>query len=351
MKDKFKIGFFCADSHAGMMIELFQDALEKHTMVESVDWETTFSKFGKHVLVAVGKQFLINNINKYDLIFIQLEIVPSVRKLFDDLDLWSKIIIYDIKDDQKFIDPITYQLSTEYVDKPLLYIKRSWDEYHVPKGRKNIIPLDFGIMSAYLDVLPNNYFARRDLPITSTLMQGNNENIPRNVITNLIRKADWPNINDEVIQVTLFYSTGFQVGLGHTLYRHELNPPPPYINLWYIYMHILSRTKILFTAAAHNATGDTRTWEAFSRGPLVFIDNIPIPQPNPLVAGEHYIKIDIRNPEKIITQAKELLKDETERAKIAKAGHEHAVKYHSSQARVNYVMDEIVKRLKEKENV
>lgn len=351
MNNKFKIGFFCTDSHAGMMIEIFQDALEKHSLVESVDWERSFTKFNKHWLKSVGKQFLIDNINKYDLIFIQLEIIPSVRKLFDDLKLWNKIVIYDIKDDQKFIDPVTYEYSTEYIDKCLLYIKRSWNIREVPKDRKNIIALDFSVMNAYLEVLPNDYYVRRDLPITSTLMQGNRKDVPREILVNLIRKTDWQNINDEVMQLTLFYSTGFQVGLGHTLYRNELTPEAPNINWWYIYMHILSRTKILFTATSHAATGDTRTWEAFSRGPLVFIDDIPIPQPNPLIAGEHYIKIDINKPEQVISQAKELLRDETQRAKIAKAGQEHAIKYHSSQARIDYVMNEIVKRLREKENV
>jgi hypothetical protein len=346
MKDKFKIGFFCKDSHAGMFIEIFQDYLHKHPRVESVDWERSFTKFGKEVLPHVGEQYLIDNILKYDLIFIQLECIPPVRKLFDDLKLWDKTIIYDPKDEQRIIDPITYKLSNEYVEKPLLYIKRSWDDHHLPTNRKNIIPMNFCILNSYLDVIPHNYYVRRDLPITNTFIQGRSINNPRDIITHAIKNADWPIINDEIMQVTLFFSTGFQVGLGHTGYRSELNPIPPYINWWYVYMHILSRSKIIFTGASN--PGDTRTWEAFSRGPLVFIDQIPIPSPNDMIAGKHYIKIDVSNIEGMIKQAKELLKDEPERARIAKAGYEHAITYHSSKARVNYVMEEIIKRLQEK---
>jgi hypothetical protein len=348
MKDKFKIGFFCTDSHASMLLDLFQEALPNHPRVDSVDWEGTFTRFGKKVLPEVGVQFLINNITKYDLIFIELESIPPKLKLFDDLKLWDKTIIYDTKDDQKIVDPATYKLSTEYVDKCLMYIKRSWDEHWLPTNRKNIIPLDFGVLNSYLNVVPHNHYNRRDLPITNTFLQGKRANCPRDIITHAIKKYDWPVINDEVMQVTLFYSIGYQIGSGHVGYRTELNPAPPNINWWYTYMHILSRTKILFTGASHSATGDTRTWESFSRGPLVFIDHIPIPQPNPMIAGKHYIKIDVLDMEGMIQQAKELLKDEPERARIAKAGYEHAITYHSSKARVNYVMDELIKRLQEK---
>jgi len=347
MKNKFKIGFFCRNSHADMIIDLFQDALSTHPRVESVDWEWTFTRFGKKILPEVGVRFLIDNITKYDLIFVELESIPPRRKLFDDLKLWNKIIIYDIKDDQKIVDPTTYEYSNEYVEKPLLYIKRSWDESWLPANRKNMIPLDFGILNSYLNVIPHDYYNIRDLSITNTFIQGRRPNVPRDIITHAIKNYDWPIINDEVTQVTLFYSTGYQIGLGHVGYRTEQNPVPPNINWWYVYMHILSRTKILFTGASHSATGDTRTWEAFSRGPLVFIDQIPIPQSNPMIAGEHYIKIDVSNIENMIKQANELLKDEPGRARIAKAGYDHAVRYHSSQARVNYVMDEIIKRLQE----
>ena len=345
MKDKFKIGFFCHDSHASMIIDLFQDALSTHPRVESVDWEGTFNRFGKKVLPEVGSQFLIDNITKYDLIFLELESIPPKRKLFDDLRLWNKIIIYDTKDDQKIVDPTTYETSTEYVEKPLLYIKRSWDENWLPANRKNMIPLDFGILNAYLKVIPRDHYAIRDLSITNTFLQNKRNNCPRDTITHAIKNYDWPIINDDITQVTLFYSIGFQTSAGHVGYRLEQTPTLPNINWWYTYMHILSRTKILFTGASHSATGDTRTWEAFSREPLVFIDKIPIPQPNPMIAGKHYIEIDVSNMENMIKQATELLKDEPERTRIAKAGYDHAVRYHSSQARVNYVMDEIIKRL------
>jgi hypothetical protein len=265
-------------------------------------------------------------------------------KLFNDLNLWDKIIIYDIKDNQILFDPVTGEVSNEWVSKPLMYIKRSWEEYYLPVNREKMIPLDFAVLDAYLDVLPINYYDRRDLSITNTLIQGKRPGCPRDIITEKIKSFNWPIINDDITQLTLFYSIGWQSSWRHVGYRAELSPAAPLINWWYVYMHMLSRTKILFTGASHSAMGDTRTWEAFSRGPLVFVDHISIPQPNPMIAGEHYIKIDINDTDKMIQQTLELLKDETERARIAKAGHEHAIKYHSSKARVDYVMEEVIKR-------
>ena len=347
MKDKFKIAFFGKDSHAGCMIDMFQDALPQHPLVESVDWETTFSRFGKAVLPMRGEKYLLENIKQYDLIFLQSgQITPETEKLFDDLGLWGHIVLCDFYDEQRF--------ETKYLNRCLLYMKRSWQDYYIPKGFNNIIPIPPSVMSFYPNIVPSGHYGKRDLPVTCTLPQPNRgRGYPRDMVAKIIKDTDWKLSDGTTATLTLFYSCGSVVSMAATLYRAELTPPPPYVNWWYIYMHVLRRTKILFTAI-HSEIGDigeNRTWEALGSGVVLFTNKIEIQGLEPYIDGVHYIKIDINDIPKAINRAKELLVDEAELKKIAEAGFEFSMKYHSSKARINYVMEEIIKRLKEKSNV
>lgn len=342
MKDKFNIAFFGEDSHAGCFIDMFQDALPSHPNVESIDFETTFPRFGKVVMPMVGKTYLLENIKKYDLIFLQIgQITPEMEKLFDDLGLWKHTVVCDFYDEQRF--------ETKWLSKCLLYLKRSWQKECIPQGFNNFIPLPPSIMNFYPDIVPSDLYGIRDLSVTCTLPQGTHgRDCPRDFLARAVKDADWLLPSGELAQLTLFFGSGKIISSAATLYRVELAPLPPRVNWWYIYMHMLKRTKILFTAI-HSETGDigeNRTWEALGSGVVLFTNKIEAEGQQPYIDGVHYIKIDMDDIPKSINRAKELLADELELKKIAEAGFEFSMKYHSSTARINYVMEEITKRLK-----
>ena len=231
---------------------------------------------------------------------------------------------------------------SEHKEKPLAYIKCSYRSWH--EDIKNIIHLDYGILQSYIDVVPRGMYKDRDTAIFCSLQQGSRLTKTRDIIVNTIKTTDWratgPGHGGILNTVTLIYTCSQPRG-----YRNNPNPPFPNIDWWAIYMHMMARSKIVVTGAAAPRLGDSRTWEAFSSGALIVIDKIDIPMPNPLIAGKHYIKFDFDNIPKTIATIKELLKDKTEREKIAAAGFEHAIKYHSSKTRVAYMMDGIIERM------
>jgi len=354
---KFKIAYLGGDSHAGTINDMFQDSLPNHSLVESVDWEWVSGRFGQpSKLATVPKKQILENLQNYDLIFqnpweLNENNNPGLTKLFDDLDIWKKVILYDIADDSGF----HYE---KYRKKCLLYLKRAYESEQLksldmgrfsddgyPVDKSNLIPLDFPLFQEYLDVVPVDFYPNRDMHVTCTLPQIDIR-LPRGLVVYTVKNTEWEPVNDWITQVTLFYSSGWVLSSAATGYREPLTPPAPRINWWYIYMHMLKRTRVLFNAANHTATGDHRTWEQFSSGALVVTDKIAVPSPHLPEPWVHYIPFDLKEPNNTIKVVKELLKDHTEREKIAKTGFEHAIKWHSSDARVAYVMEEIVKRLK-----
>lgn len=350
MQRKFKVAVLGGDSHAGTILDMFQDALPNHPLVECADFEWTSYRFGFPACPAVGKQYILDRLTQYDFIFINPHHpiegdIPAFWKMLDDLNLWKKVILYDIDDDANF----HFQ---HFHKKCLLYLKRAWQKFFIEKldasDLENMIPLDFPLFKWYLDVVPMDYYPKRDTAVTCTLPQlpiKTHFTTPRAVVVNTVKNTEWEPVDGWISQLTLFYSSGWVLSSAATSYRDSLNPPPPMINWWYIYMHMLRRTKVLFNAANQSAVGDHRTWEQFASGALVVTDEIRVPSPHLPEPGVHYIPFDLDNPEKTIKVVKELLKDHTERERIARAGLEHAIKYHHSDARVAYVMEEAVKRL------
>ena len=340
---KFKIGFLGGDSHAGTINDMFQDSLPYHPMVESVDWEWTSARLGKHVLDAVGKQYILDNIKKYDLIFINPWELnennnPGLEILLDKLNLWGKVILYDIHDDSTMHHE-------KYRKKCLLYLKRAWDPNIIPADQNNLIPLDFPLFKWYLEVVPMDFYYFRDMTVTCTLPQIS-KHLPRGLVVHTVKNTEWEAYKDNwITQLTLFYSSGWVLSSAATAYREELTPLPPNINWWYVYIHMLRRTRVIFNAANHSAIGDHRTWEQFASGALVVTDKIAVPSPHLPEPWIHYIPFDLKEPNNTIKVVKELLRDDTERNKIARAGLEHAIKYHHSDTRISYVIEEVTKRM------
>ena len=343
MQNKFKVAFFGGDNHAGTINDMFQDSLPYHSFVEKADFEWTSHRWGLPVLESTHKSIMLENLNQYDLIFQNVYELnekdnPNLVEMFDKFNLWKKVVLLDIADDSTW----HYE---HYRSKCLLYLKRAWEPHLFPKEPlDNAIPLDFPMFQEYLDVIPMDFHPNRDMAVTCTLPQVS-RTVPRGLVVHTVKNTEWEPVDDWISQVVLFYSSGWVLSSAATSYRESLNPPPPQINWWYVYMHMLRRTKVLFNAANHSATGDHRTWEQFASGALVVTDRIAVPSPHLPEPGIHYIKFDVDNPDSTIKVVKELLKDHTERKKIAQAGLEHAIKYHSSNARVDYVMQNVLKQI------
>ena len=357
---KFKIAFFGGDSHAGTINDMFQDALPNHPLVESVDFEWASSRWGKSFRPALGQKPLMENIESYDLIFqnshsLPNEVTPGLIDLLDAKNLWHKVVLYDPVDDSHFHHE-------EYRKKCLLYCKRAWEPIQfesmargafskdgIPVPIDNMIPLDFPLFQEYLDVVPMDFYYVRDMHITCTLNQAMSGSA-RQMVVKAVELTDFSDVHSNIMPIhkTLVYTSNYHLSSAATSYRDEMNPPLPKINWWYVYMHLLRRTQILFGAGNHSAVGDHRTWECFASGALVVTDRIPVPNPNNPEPGKHYIKFDLNDIPGTMKIVKELLKDNTEREKIARAGLEHAIMYHSSNARIAYVMSEVVKRLEAK---
>lgn len=342
-----------------MINEMFQDGLPNHPKVEKVDFETVFPRWGNVLFPPTPVKEIQDKLASYDLIFLQCDIADSQGNLIgssnwspliENLKLWDRVIALDVKDDQTLVK--------QFVNKPLVYFKRSYDKKFIPEGNTKVLPLAYAILDEYYDAIPWEYYNNRDHPVYSphgrdiavlcTLPQCF-RGVPRDNLVAAIKKYDWGLLGEKRqnhnIQVTLAYTCGWLYSSTSVWFRHPRDFEFPQVNWWYIYMHLMHRAQIVFTASSHSAICDIRTWEAFSSGALVCIDFIDVPMPHPFIPGEHFLKLDVKDFPGTFEKAKELLDDNTERERIAMAGYEHGKKYHSVKARMDYVFEEIEKRM------
>lgn len=352
MKDKLDIAFLGGDSAGGIINDMFQDGLSNHPRVNKVNFECVFERFGKMPFEPTPAEEIIDNITKYDIIFVKSDEIGDEREaLFDKLGLWDRVVINDCKDDQ--------HVEEKYTPKCLLCLKRSWDTEFLPKDLSRTVPLAYSIMDSYYNCIPLSFYPAhnhktyspqgRDMQVTCTLPQCY-RGVPRDILAHAVKNYAWgrtsPEHGSHNIQLTLVYTGGWLYSSMGTWYRHPIQMPYPEVNWWYIYMHFLRRSQVIFTAASHSAVCDVRQWESMSSGALVFIDFFDVPMPHPFEEGKHFIKIDMKDLPGTFKKAQDLLSNNEERQAIAQAGFEHGRLYHSTRARMDYVFDEIDKRKK-----
>jgi hypothetical protein len=352
VKEKLDIAFIGGDSAGALINEMFQDGLPSHPRVNKVDFEAVFSRWGEMPFQPTPIKDILDNITSYDLIFVNSdEVASKYESIIEGNKLWDRVVLYDCKDCQS--------VQKAYLNKPIVYFKRSWERTPhewIPEGSDKVVPLAYAILNEYYDVIPLDFYQKfhhpifspkgRDIPVICTLPQCY-RGVPRDKLVHAVKNYEWGlNNQSHNMQLTLIYTGGWILSSLAVLFRQPRILDYPQINWWYIYMHLLRRSQIIFTAHSHSATGDIRTWEAFSSGALVFIDEIDIPTNNPFEEGKHFIKIDINNLPKTFARAQELLSDQPERERIAQAGFEHGQKFHTPRARMDYVFEEIDKRKK-----
>lgn len=109
------------------------------------------------------------------------------------------------------------------------------------------------------------------------------------------------------------------------------------------YFRLLRRSKIVVTCNPGKWEGDHRTWEAFANGALVFVDRTLTPLAHPLIDGEHCIFYDLSDRGlRTLRERIYYYLDRTDKAeRIARAGHEFAMKYHRASNRIDEILEVI----------
>jgi hypothetical protein len=111
------------------------------------------------------------------------------------------------------------------------------------------------------------------------------------------------------------------------------------------YLSALRRSRIAITANPDDWEGDSRLWEAFANGPLVFVDRMHAPLEHPLVDGVHCVfdesaGID-RDPgvlRPLLESVEYFLAHPEEADTIARRGREHALLHHRAVDRVDAML-------------
>ncbi len=249
--------------------------------------------------------------------------LPDIDQFLDNNDLWPKVVYYDFKD--------SWDIEKHRLKQCAAYVKRSWSQGYertpIPEPPAPILPMDFGIL--------NEFFVRpmpgiRDIDICYLFLPDKGIGNRRyNVFTELNKQRS--EFSNPVIGTP---TTMANVGRRAIFDTPDNNP-------FLDYLDILKRSKIVFTAYPDNWDGDSRTWEAFSSGALVFKDISTIPSQEPFLTGKHCFDFDARKPESIreaITIAKYFLENEDVRVRIANEGYNYAITNHRPEQRISRIL-------------
>ena len=96
--------------------------------------------------------------------------------------------------------------------------------------------------------------------------------------------------------------------------------------------------KIVVTCNPSFWDGDFRTWEAMASGALVFVDQMHVPVAHPLVDGVHLIIYDNHDEGTFRAKLRYYLERPLEAQKIALRGYLHALRYHRTISRMDYIL-------------
>jgi hypothetical protein len=95
---------------------------------------------------------------------------------------------------------------------------------------------------------------------------------------------------------------------------------------------------IVVTANPSYWEGDFRLWEALSTGSLVFVDEMKVPTPYPLIHNDTIIYFSVFNKPDFYDKLDYYLRERELSRVIARRGYEHALKYHRTVNTVDYIL-------------
>eukprot|EP00615_Pteridomonas_danica_P000678 CAMPEP_0114335828 /NCGR_PEP_ID=MMETSP0101-20121206/5309_1 /TAXON_ID=38822 ORGANISM="Pteridomonas danica, Strain PT" /NCGR_SAMPLE_ID=MMETSP0101 /ASSEMBLY_ACC=CAM_ASM_000211 /LENGTH=557 /DNA_ID=CAMNT_0001467565 /DNA_START=442 /DNA_END=2116 /DNA_ORIENTATION=- len=105
------------------------------------------------------------------------------------------------------------------------------------------------------------------------------------------------------------------------------------------YLQTMREARIVVTANPTGWEGDSRTWEALASGAMVMVDKLETPLPHPLLDKVHVVYYDSSDKEAFLTTLKYYLDHPDEAKIIGINGHAHAVKYHMTVNRADYLLN------------
>jgi len=262
---------------------------------------------------------LLRNIHQYDLIFCGN---PIYKDFLNQSNLWKKIIWYDYGD--------LATLDDECLTKSIAYFKRSLvtENRSIMKYSSKVFHLDYCVLEEYLN--DNNSERSIDVACLFEKDVGGRRSI-------LVQKLTNSNFENSIIGKTTSYGSEGRNSINK--YNNE-----NYKN----YLQILGDSKIIFTAFPQNHDGDSRTWEAFASGALVFRDVTFIKTKNEPKDGVHFFCFDSSKPKSIslaIEKAITFLNNDAERNLIATACLEIMKSHHMAKNRVDYMIKTTLLRI------
>ncbi len=248
---------------------------------------------------------------------------PDIDEILARDMLWSKVIYYDFRD--------TPAVDEHRLRNCCVYVKRSWPIGCFREPRKvsdaRLFPMDYGLLNEYFEVLPH-----QDKAFDLACLFPFNPQIGmrRYVMLEELTAARDRFGSSHIGNPT----TSANVGRRAVLNSPENNP-------WLTYLRILKQACIVFTARPDHWDGDSRTWEAFASGAMVFMDRSYIPDAYPFVHERDCFIFDAQNRNSIrkaIDAATYYLKHESERAEIALRGYRFALTHHKPQDRIARIL-------------
>lgn len=260
---------------------------------------------------------IIEKMKSCDLIFSHDAAGWPYKDIFQEYDLWPKVINYDYSDSFK-IHPITEYAANNF--------KRSVTmmPYRIPINVHNVEPINYCALDEYYlpeapKVYDVGYFFNPEPIERLEIRRGN-----------VLKCLNAHNLPNSLI--------GCSTGIGYEAMLKISDPIQN--NYFHQYLSLMKQCKIVFTANPTRWEGDSRTWEAMASGALVFIDKT-YHKLKPLQDGEHCFIYDASEPSDIhraIDLAKKMLEDEETRVRIAKNGFDFVRRHHLPINRVKMML-------------
>ena len=273
----------------------------------------------KQGLVNNPRVKLVSTKENSDFIF-QFHYIARHREHFPQDLPPEKTVVIDYHDRQYFKCPV----------ECIAYFKRSWVvRVESPDRRyatKKVIPHPphyHPLTMAIMDEFIVNEDAERDVALSCTLRR-KGRHFNRIRVLELLEKM---NIQGNA-----------QIGELSKGHMRRWNEPD-----MREYFKLLKRSQIVVTCNPTKWEGDSRTWEAFANGALVFVDKMYIPMAHPLVDGEHCIFYEMSESglAKLEHRILYFLENPAQAEAIARAGHEFTMKYHRASNRIDEILDVI----------
>ena len=269
--------------------------------------------YSKGTLIKKYEKDIIKNLKNYDLI-IAGDVV--YRDIFAQLNLWKKVVWYDFED-------------TPTVQKDFLkcraYFKRNiFNKERNAICQDNIIPIDYCAMNEFYA------YEKMEKIFDISCFFGLTGDKRRDNLVNILIK------NGVKCEATASGSYG----------RNSLDKKN--CQEYDLYLKKMKQSKIIFTAFPQNHDGDSRTWEAFSSGSLVFRDRTFIKSKYPLENENHFFEYDANNINSIelaFKKANLLLSDAKLLNKVASNGYNHVKNNHKAKNRVQFILSNSILKL------